>query len=89
VQISAAPTACRRRCSATTTFLDRKELLDFEEITPRRPAAVSLGVTEVATDRRRALIRRDVERLIAMLSELDAGVTLTTNASLLPRKPRR
>src|SRR5205814_10024304 len=27
-----------------------------------------------------------VERLIAMLSELDAEVTLTTNASLLPRK---
>jgi cyclic pyranopterin phosphate synthase len=34
------------------------------------------------------LIRRDLERLIAMLAELDADLTLTTNASLLPRKAR-
>jgi cyclic pyranopterin phosphate synthase len=32
------------------------------------------------------LIRRGIEELIAMLAKLDAEVTLTTNASLLPRK---
>jgi cyclic pyranopterin phosphate synthase len=67
-------------------FLDRKELLDFEEITRVARAAVSLGVTKLRLTGGEPLIRRDVERLIAMLAELDAEVTLTTNASLLPRK---
>jgi cyclic pyranopterin phosphate synthase len=67
-------------------FLDRKELLDFEEITRLARAAVSLGVQKLRLTGGEPLIRRDVERLVAMLSELDAEVTLTTNASLLPRK---
>jgi GTP 3',8-cyclase len=67
-------------------FLDRKELLDFEEITRLARAAVSLGVKKLRLTGGEPLIRRDVERLVAMLSELDAEVTLTTNASLLPRK---
>jgi GTP 3',8-cyclase len=67
-------------------FLDRKELLDFEEITRVARAAVSLGVTKLRLTGGEPLIRRGIEDLIAMLSELDAEVTLTTNASLLPRK---
>src|SRR3954468_18517838 len=67
-------------------FLDRWELLDFEEITRLARAAVSLGVEQLRLTGGEPLIRRDVERLVAMLSELDAEVTLTTNASLLPRK---
>jgi cyclic pyranopterin phosphate synthase len=67
-------------------FLDRRELLDFEEITRLARAAVSLGVEKLRLTGGEPLIRRDVERLVAMLSELDAEVTLTTNASLLPRK---
>src|SRR2546423_10515971 len=64
----------------------RKELLAFEEITRVARAAVSLGVEKLRLTGGEPLIRRDVERLIAMLSDLDAEVTLTTNASLLPRK---
>jgi len=67
-------------------FLDRKELLDFEEITRLARAAVSLGVRKLRLTGGEPLIRRGIEDLIAMLSELDAEVTLTTNASLLPRK---
>jgi GTP 3',8-cyclase len=67
-------------------FLDRKELLDFDEITRVARAAVVLGVTKIRLTGGEPLIRRDLERLIAMLSELDAEITLTTNASLLPRK---
>src|SRR5690242_3083638 len=67
-------------------FLDRKELLDFDEITRVARAAVSLGVTKIRLTGGEPLIRRDIERLIAMLSPLDAELTLTTNASLLPRK---
>jgi GTP 3',8-cyclase len=67
-------------------FLDRRELLDFEEITRVARAAVSLGVHKLRLTGGEPLIRRGIEDLIAMLSELDAEVTLTTNASLLPRK---
>jgi GTP 3',8-cyclase len=67
-------------------FLDRKELLGFEEITRVARAAVSLGVTKLRLTGGEPLIRRGIEDLVAMLSELDAEVTLTTNASLLPRK---
>jgi GTP 3',8-cyclase len=67
-------------------FLDRKELLDFEEITRVARAAVSLGVQKLRLTGGEPLIRRGIEDLVAMLSALDAEVTLTTNASLLPRK---
>ena len=67
-------------------FLDRKELLDFDEITRVARAAVGLGVTKLRLTGGEPLIRRDVEVLIAMLAELGAEITLTTNASLLPRK---
>jgi|SRR5581483_8296855 len=67
-------------------FLDRRELLDFEEITRVARAAVELGVTKLRITGGEPLIRRDVEELIAMLARLPVEVTLTTNASLLPRK---
>ncbi len=67
-------------------FLDRKELLDFDEITRVARAAVGLGVSKLRLTGGEPLIRRDVEVLIGMLAELDAEITLTTNASLLPRK---
>jgi GTP 3',8-cyclase len=69
-------------------FLDRKELLDFDEITRVARAAVALGVNKIRLTGGEPLIRRDIEKLVAMLSELDAELTLTTNASLLPRKAR-
>ena len=67
-------------------FLDRKELLNFEEITRIARAAVGVGVQKLRLTGGEPLIRRDLEQLIAMLSELGVELTLTTNASLLPRK---
>ncbi len=67
-------------------FLDRKELLDFDELTRVARIAVGLGVNKIRITGGEPLIRRDIERLIGMLAELDAELTLTTNASLLPRK---
>ena len=67
-------------------FLERKELLDFEEITRIARAAVGLGVRKLRLTGGEPLLRKDIERLIGMLSGLDAELTLTTNASLLPRK---
>ena len=46
-------------------FLDRKELLDFDEITRVARAAVELGVTKLRLTGGEPLIRRDVELLIA------------------------
>ncbi len=67
-------------------FLDRRELLDFDELTRVARAAVALGVQKIRLTGGEPLVRRDIEQLIAMLAELDAELTLTTNASLLPRK---
>ena len=67
-------------------FMDRKELLDFDEITRVARAAVSLGVEKIRLTGGEPLLRREIEHLIAMLAPLDAELTLTTNASLLPRK---
>src|ERR1700720_1863259 len=67
-------------------FLDRKELLNFDELTRVARAAVALGVEKIRLTGGEPLIRRDLEQLVAMLSVLGAELTLTTNASLLPRK---
>jgi len=67
-------------------FLDRKELLTFEEIARVARVFVGLGVTKLRLTGGEPLVRRDLERLIAMLAELDVDLTLTTNASLLPQK---
>ncbi len=67
-------------------FLDRKELLSFEELTRVASAAVSLGVRKLRLTGGEPLLRRDLERLVEMLAALDVDLTLTTNASLLPRK---
>jgi cyclic pyranopterin phosphate synthase len=67
-------------------FLDRRELLDFEELTRVARAAVSLGVRKIRLTGGEPLLRRDLERLVGMLAPLGAELTLTTNASLLARK---
>jgi cyclic pyranopterin phosphate synthase len=67
-------------------FLDRKELLTFEEIARVAGVFVGLGVTKLRLTGGEPLVRKDVERLIAMLAPLGAELTLTTNASLLAPK---
>ena len=67
-------------------FLERRELLSFEEIARVARAFVSLGVQKVRLTGGEPLVRRDLERLIAQLAVLDVDLTLTTNGSLLPQK---
>jgi cyclic pyranopterin phosphate synthase len=67
-------------------FLDRKELLTFEEISRVAGAFVGLGVQKLRITGGEPLVRRDLERLIALLAPLGVDLTLTTNASLLPQK---
>jgi cyclic pyranopterin phosphate synthase len=67
-------------------FLERRELLSFEEITRVARTFVSAGVKKIRITGGEPLVRRDLERLIGMLAELDVDLTLTTNGSLLPQK---
>jgi cyclic pyranopterin phosphate synthase len=69
-------------------FLERRELLTFEEIARVASVFVGAGVTKLRITGGEPLVRRDLERLIAQLSELDVDLTLTTNASLLRQKAR-
>lgn len=67
-------------------FLDRKELLSFEEIARVARVFVEGGVRKIRITGGEPLVRRDLERLLAQLAELDVDLTLTTNGSLLPQK---
>jgi cyclic pyranopterin phosphate synthase len=68
-------------------FLDRRELLTFEEIERLARAFVSHGVEKVRITGGEPLVRRDVERLVEKLAAIDdLDLTLTTNGSLLPQK---
>src|SRR6187200_1709282 len=67
-------------------FLERRELLSFEEIARAARVFGGLGVQKIRITGGEPLVRRELERLIAMLAELGLDLTLTTNASLLPQK---
>ena len=88
---------CNFRCTycmprevygAAFRFLPQADLLTFEEIARLARVAISLGVTKVRLTGGEPLLRRDVERLVGMLADLDGltDLTLTTNGSLLARK---
>jgi cyclic pyranopterin phosphate synthase len=71
-------------------FLPRAELLSFEEITRLARLFAAAGVTKVRLTGGEPLLRRNLERLVAMLAELD-GITeiaLTTNGSALAANAR-
>jgi GTP 3',8-cyclase len=67
-------------------FLERRELLSFEEIARVARLVVGLGVQKIRLTGGEPLVRRDLERLVEQLAPLGAELTLTTNASLLPQK---
>jgi GTP 3',8-cyclase len=68
-------------------FLERRELLTFEEIARLTRAFAGLGVEKVRLTGGEPLLRRELERLIEMLAAIPGlDLTLTTNGSLLPQK---
>jgi cyclic pyranopterin phosphate synthase len=72
-------------------FLQRSELLSFEEIARLARLFVALGVEKIRLTGGEPLLRRDIERLVSMLAGIDGlnDLTLTTNGSLLtPAKAR-
>jgi len=69
-------------------FLERRELLTFEEIARVAGVFVGLGVQKLRITGGEPLVRRDLERLISLLAPLGSDLTLTTNGSLLRSKAR-
>jgi GTP 3',8-cyclase len=69
-------------------FLERDELLTFEEITRVAGVASGLGVRKIRLTGGEPLVRRDIEHLVGLLAEVDGidDIAMTTNGSLLAHK---
>ena len=67
-------------------FLDREEILTYEEIVRLSRLFVAHGVEKIRVTGGEPLVRRDLPLLIEQLSALDGlqDLTLTTNGALLP-----
>src|SRR4051794_2419683 len=80
---------CNLRCTycmpEEVTFLDRSELLTFEEITAFVRVAASLGVDKVRLTGGEPLVRKELHKLVKMLVAVPGikDVGLTTNGILL------
>src|SRR5262245_27790946 len=65
---------CNLRCvycmPEDVTFMDRRELLTFEEITHFVRVAVGLGVDKVRLTGGEPLMRRDLHKLVAMVAAM-------------------
>ena len=66
-------------------FLPREQLLTFEEIARLARAFAREGVSKIRLTGGEPLLRKDLDRLIAMLAEIDelTDIALTTNGSAL------
>jgi cyclic pyranopterin phosphate synthase len=68
-------------------FLERSQILSFEEITRLARIFVRHGVRKIRLTGGEPLVRRDVPSLVSMLSTIsDLDLTLTTNGSLLAKQ---
>ncbi|MBP3958776.1 GTP 3',8-cyclase MoaA [Gemmata sp. G18] len=80
---------CNLRCTycmpEDVTFLDRGELLTFEEITAFVRVAAGLGVDKVRLTGGEPLMRRDLYKLVRMIADVPgiADIGVTTNGILL------
>jgi cyclic pyranopterin phosphate synthase len=90
---------CNLRCSYCMprevfgpgfAFLERRELLSFEEITRLARVLTAEGVVKIRLTGGEPLLRRGLERLVEMLAGIEgiADIALTTNGLLLAAKAR-
>src|SRR5881409_3924 len=72
-------------------FLPQAMVLTFEEIARLVGIFADLGVQKIRLTGGEPLVRRDLEKLVAMISPLgdDLDITLTTNGSLLAAKAQK
>ena len=85
---------CNLRCvycmPEEVVFMDRSELLTFEEITQFVRVAAPLGIDKLRLTGGEPLMRRDLPRLVRMLAEVPGikDVGLTTNGLLLAEQAK-
>jgi cyclic pyranopterin phosphate synthase len=83
---------CNLRCvycmPEEVVFMDRSELLTFEEIAHFVRVAAPLGIDKIRLTGGEPLLRRHLERLVGMLAEIPGirDLGLTTNGLLLARQ---
>jgi cyclic pyranopterin phosphate synthase len=91
---------CNFRCTycmpkevfgADYQFLEREELLTYEEIARLARLFVAAGVEKIRLTGGEPLVRRDLDRLAGMLAPIDGlrDLTLTTNGTLLKAQAQR
>jgi cyclic pyranopterin phosphate synthase len=81
---------CNYRCTYCMpleeyVWIDRSEILSFEEIARLAHLFVGLGVEKIRITGGEPLVRKDLHRLVGMLASIDGvcDLCLTTNGSLL------
>lgn len=81
---------CNIRCfycmpAENVQFMDRKDLLTFEEMERFTRICVGLGVNKVRLTGGEPLVRRDLHKLVAMIAAIDGvhDIGITTNGILL------
>ncbi|MCX7701623.1 MAG: radical SAM protein, partial [Gemmataceae bacterium] len=80
---------CNLRCvycmPEEVTFIDRRELLTFEEIAHFVRVAAPLGINKIRLTGGEPLMRRDIHKLVALLHAIPGirDLGLTTNGLLL------
>jgi GTP 3',8-cyclase len=85
---------CNLRCAYCMpeegyTWIDRSEVLTFEEISAVVDGFIAAGVRSVRLTGGEPLVRQDVEKLIALLARKPLEeLTMTTNGVLLAQKAR-
>ncbi len=90
---------CNLRCSYCMpsevfgrdfAFMARSELLSFEEIARACRVFAEHGVQKIRLTGGEPLLRRELERLVAMLAQIDGieDIALTTNGTMLAAKAR-
>ena len=66
-------------------FLNKDEILTYEEIDRLAGLFISLGVEKIRLSGGEPLLRRDLDQLISRLALRDVEIAMTTNGVLLPR----
>ena len=85
---------CNFRCDfcmpEDPVWLDRAEVLSFEETARIAGVLAGMGVEKIRLSGGEPLVRRDLERLVGLLTRIDGikSVGLTTNGSFLKEKAR-
>src|SRR5262249_19887885 len=86
---------CNLRCTycmpEEVVFMDRGELLSFEEIAAFVRVAATMGIDKIRLTGGEPLMRRDLHRLVALLQEVPGirDIGLTTNGLLLAEQAQQ